>query len=319
MITTASTVASAIAKKPLAIHCAASMASTVLDRGPVEYGAAEQGGHQIGKHRDGEDHPAGPGPDGQRGGHRADHDEESEQGTGRAPGHHGGDGADGRAGDNDADPEAAVQRAPPSQPSRPRAGAFLRPRESRGPPGPRAAPSRVPRGCVAAARVAVGCVDPGGRPPGTPCCFPGGTHPSRDLPLGAGIRRVCAPAWIAAAPVGSVPDPIRYRPHLVGRSRGRPTRDHAPGDLTRARHARPPPPTPALFIATRIAPGRPGTGWRRPGTSRASAGCRWIPGSRPRGLTPGSLPYGLLGRASRHCGSLICASDVSRCALVTGT
>jgi len=31
MITTANTVASAIAKKPLAIHCAASMASIVLD------------------------------------------------------------------------------------------------------------------------------------------------------------------------------------------------------------------------------------------------------------------------------------------------
>jgi len=31
MMTTASTVASAIAKKPLAIHCAAPMASAVLD------------------------------------------------------------------------------------------------------------------------------------------------------------------------------------------------------------------------------------------------------------------------------------------------
>ncbi len=80
--------------------------------GVVEYDPADQGGHQIGEHRDGEDHPAGPGPDGQRGGHRAGHHEESEQETRRAPGHHSGDGADGRAGDDDADPEAALQRAP---------------------------------------------------------------------------------------------------------------------------------------------------------------------------------------------------------------
>ena len=43
------------------------------------------------------------------------------------------------------------------------------------------------------------------------------------------------------------------------------------------------------------------------------------PGSRPRGLAPGSSPYGLLGRVPRHDGSDIGASDVSRCALVTGT
>ena len=43
------------------------------------------------------------------------------------------------------------------------------------------------------------------------------------------------------------------------------------------------------------------------------------PGTRPRGLAPDSPPYGLLGRVSRHRGSLIGASDVSRCGLVTGT
>jgi len=55
--------------------------------------------------------------------------------------------------------------------------------------------------------------------------------------------------------------------------------------------------------------GLPGT---RPGVGGG-------PGTRPRGLAPGSPPYGLFGRVSRHRGSLIGASDVSRCGLVTGT
>jgi translation initiation factor IF-2 len=55
--------------------------------------------------------------------------------------------------------------------------------------------------------------------------------------------------------------------------------------------------------------GLPGT---RPGVGGG-------PGARPGGLAPGSPPYGLFGRASRHRGSLIGASDVSRCGLVTGT
>src|SRR6185437_7074331 len=55
--------------------------------------------------------------------------------------------------------------------------------------------------------------------------------------------------------------------------------------------------------------GLPGT---RPGVGGG-------PGTRPRGLAPGSPPYGLFGSVSRHRGSLIGASDVSRCGLVTGT
>jgi translation initiation factor IF-2 len=55
--------------------------------------------------------------------------------------------------------------------------------------------------------------------------------------------------------------------------------------------------------------GRPGT---RPGVGGG-------PGTRPRGLAPGSPLSGLFGRVSRHRGSLIGASDVSRCGLVTGT
>src|SRR6185437_11138761 len=67
---------------------------------------------------DGEDHPAGPGPDRQRRDHRPGLHEEPEQETWCAPGHHRRDGADGRAGDDDADPEAALQRTPPARPWR---------------------------------------------------------------------------------------------------------------------------------------------------------------------------------------------------------
>ena len=209
-------------------------------------------------------------------------------------------------------------------------GAFLRPRESRGPPGPRAVPSRVPRGCVVAARVAVGCVDPGGRPPGTPCCLsrgdpssrtPLGRDPSPRTPLGAGIRRVCAPA------PGSPPRPSgRPGSHPLPPAPRRPeSRPPHPGSRPRgsdprASRASPhPPPLPSsLRLGSRRGVRASAGGVRAPaGGVRGAPG--GIPGSRPRGLTPGSLPYGLLGRASRHSGSLICASDVSRCALITGT
>jgi hypothetical protein len=70
------------------------------------------------------------------------------------------------------------------------------------------------------------------------------------------------------------------------------------------------PPAAAGPVLGGTAPGGlPGT---RPGVGGG-------PGTRPRGLAPGSPPFGLFGRVSRHRGSLIGASDVSRCGLVTGT
>jgi hypothetical protein len=212
-------------------------------------------------------------------------------------------------------------------------GEFLRLRESRGPPGPRAAPSRMPRGWVMADRVPVGTVDPGGRPPGTPCCLSRGDRSPRaplgrdPSPLWAGIRRVCASAPgsppCRAGGAGSHPLPPARR--------GPGARPVQPGSRTRGsdprESPRPPPTSPALSIL----PGSRGAiralaeGVRVPagGVQAPAGGVRGvrggIPGSRPRGLSPGSLPYGMLGRASRHCGSLICTLDVSRCALITGT
>ena len=62
--------------------------------------------------------------------------------------------------------------------------------------------------------------------------------------------------------------------------------------------------------------GPPAAGGRPAVPPRAPGGGA---GTGPRGLAPGSPPYGPLGRVSRHRGSLIGASDVSRCGLVTGT
>lgn len=203
-------------------------------------------------------------------------------------------------------------RPPCSAPHRPSPrgrrgpGEFLRPRASRGPTGSRAPLSRGPRGCV----------DPGGRSPGTPCCFfrgdpfprsPLGRDPSPRTPLGAGIRRVCAPApgspaRPAAGSPGSHPLPPAPRgpesrpPQPESRPRGSDPRES---------------PLPAAPPGSRRGVRAPAAGVR--GTPGG------MPGSRPGGLAPGSLPYGLLGRASRRGGSLICASDVSRCALITGT
>ena len=206
---------------------------------------------------------------------------------------------------------------------------FRRPRESRGPPGPCAAPSLIPRGWVMADRVPVGGVDPGGRPPGTPSCLfrrdpsPRASlrrDPSPRLPLEAGIPRVCAsapgsPPRRAGGP-GSHPLPPARR--------GPGSRPVQPGSRPRGsdprESPRPPPASPALPTRPGSRPGvrSPAEGVRSPdGGVRAAPG--GVPGSRPRGLAPGSPPYGLLGRASRHCGSLICTLDVSRCALITGT
>ena len=183
----------------------------------------------------------------------------------------------------------------PHRPIRPRGrGEFLRPRESRGPARPPAAPSGMPRGWVMAARVPIGCVPVG--------CV----RADRDVPGWAGIRRVCASAPGSprrAGGPGSHPLPLARR--------GPESRPVQPGSRPRGSDPR---------ESLRRPPVLPGSRW---GVRAPAGGVRGtpggIPGSRPRGLAPGSPPYGLLGRASRHCGSLICTLDVSRCALITGT
>ena len=220
---------------------------------------------------------------------------------------------------------------------------FRRPRESRGPPGPCAAPSLVPRGWVITNRVPVGGVDLGGRPPGTLAAYTGGSHPPGTplagthppAPLEGGIRG--SPRLLDRRRAGrGVLDPTRYRRHVAGRVRGRSSRDHGHADLTHANRPAPhPPPRPcprgqdrarASGHRPRASAGhrpaasaghRPAASGHRTAGSAGTPG--GVPGSRPRGLAPGSPPYGLLGRASRHCGSLICTLDVSRCALITGT
>ena len=210
-------------------------------------------------------------------------------------------------------------RPPCSVPHRPSPrgrGEFLRPRESRGPPRPRTAPSRMPRGWVMAACVLVGWVPVGWVPVGwvlvgwVPV---GRVWGDQDVPGWAGIRRVCAsapgsPPRRAGGP-GSHPLPLARR--------GPESRPVQPGSRPRGSDPRESPRSPPASPALSTLPGsRRGVRAPAGGVRGAPGG---VPGSRPRGLAPGSLPYGLLGRASRHRGSLISASDVSRCALITGT
>ena len=238
-------------------------------------------------------------------------------------------------------------RPPCSAPHRPRprgGGGFRRPRR---PPVPRAAPSRRPCGWVVAARVRVGWVDPGVRPGGTPRCFSFsrgapclrlalGRDPSPGTLLAAGIWRVRAsapgsPRRPAAGP-GSRPLPPaaggpESRPPRPGsRRRGSDPRESArPGSArpgsARTRSAPPGSAQPGSTQPGSTQPGSTQPGSRR-GVREPAGGVRGAPGvtkSRPCGLPPGSRPYGLLGRAPPHRGSLICALDVSRCALTTGT
>jgi hypothetical protein len=144
----------------------------------------------------------------------------------------------------------------------------------------------------------------------------------------AGIRRVGGPS---AAPRPPPPGPFGPPPPrpfgpppprpfgpLVPRPPG--TRPSQPASRPRGPESRGSgTPRPASRRGAGLAPGGI-LGGTAPGglpATRPAAGGG--PGTRPRGLAPDSPPYGLLGRVSRHRGSLIGASDVSRCGLVTGT
>ena len=192
-------------------------------------------------------------------------------------------------------------RPPCSAPHRPaprdRRG-FRRPRASRGPLASQAEPSLAP-----AARE--GVVPPrGDRARGPVACRVLAGWVSSGW---AGILRVGgpspAPRGLAPRPFGPVPvRPPAPRPSQPG---SRPRWPASRGPASRGLASRGPAPRGAP-----VAGGRPAAPPRAPGGGT---------GTGPRGLAPGSPPYGLLGRVSRHRGSLIGASDVSRCGLVTGT
>ena len=183
---------------------------------------------------------------------------------------------------------AATSRAAPSRAATSRAAPSRTPLS-------RTAPSRAPPGWAVAGRVPAGCIR-GGRVDGF-------------TPGWAGRPRVCAPVPRSPVP-RSPPRPAGdpgSRPSLRGSRgpRGSESRPPRPGSRPRGsdlRASRSPQPE------------------SREGVRGPAAGVRATPGGgqgSPRGLAPGLPPYGLLGRASRHSGLLICASDVSRCALVT--
>jgi hypothetical protein len=179
---------------------------------------------------------------------------------------------------------AAPSRAAPSRAAPSRAA------PSRAAPS-RAAPSRASRGWATVGRVPAGCIR-GGRADGF-------------TPGWAGRPRVCAP--LSRSPPRTAGGPW-FRPSPRG-SRG----SRGP----RGSESRPPWPGSRPRGSDPRASPQPES---REGGRGPAAGVRATPGGgqgSPRGLAPGSPPYGLLGRASRHSGLLICASDVSRCALVT--
>ena len=161
----------------------------------------------------------------------------------------------------------------------------------------------------------------------------------------AGIRRVGGPSAaarpVAPRPFGPVaPRPPGARPsHPASRPRGPESRGSGTpwptsrrGALLAPSPGGPIPPAPPRGGTTLLPwpPAAAGLPWPPaagpvlggtapgglPGTRPGVGGG---PGTRPRGLASGSPPYGLFGRVSRHRGSLIGASDVSRCGLVTGT
>jgi hypothetical protein len=230
-------------------------------------------------------------------------------------------------------------RPPCSAPHRPRprgGGELRRPCGSRRLPLPRAAPSGRPWGWVAAPRVRVGWVDPAVRPGGIPRCPSradlsprrplGGKEPSPGTPLAAGIWRVRAsapgsPPRPAAGPGSQRLPPAAREPESRPPRPGLRRRGSDPRESTRSGSTRP--------GSTRPGSARPGSaqpGSAQPGSRRGARepggsvrGAPGVPESRPCGLPPGSRPYGLLGRVPPHSGSLICALDVSRCALTTGT
>jgi hypothetical protein len=212
-------------------------------------------------------------------------------------------------------------RPPCSAPHRPAPGdrrGFRRPRTSRGPVACRVLPGWGSPGWAGIRRVggpSAAARPPPPRPFGPPPPGPFGL----PVPRPPGAR----PSHPASGPRGpesrgsGTPWPTSRRGALLPLSPGGPIPPDPPrGGTTRLSlppaAAGPRPPAglaPGGIRGGTVPGGRPGT---RPGVGDG-------PGTRPRGLAPGSPPYGLLGRVSRHRGSLIGASDVSRCGLVTGT
>jgi hypothetical protein len=202
-------------------------------------------------------------------------------------------------------------RPPCSAPHRPAPGdrrGFRRPRTSRGPVACRVLAGWGSSGWAGIRRVggpSAAARPPPPRPFGPPLPGPFGPPPFGPPPPG---------------PFGPLPRPPGARPsHPASRPRGPesrgsgtprpPSRRGALLALSSPWGPIPPDPPRGGILGGTAPGGRPGT---RPGVGGG-------PGTRPRGLAPGSPPYGLFGRVSRHRGSLIGASDVSRCGLVTGT
>ena len=238
-------------------------------------------------------------------------------GNGRAPGHHGGDGPGGCAGDDDADPEAALQRTPLARgrrpPRVPAPAALARPARVPGRTLPRSA-TRA-RSLPRPGRLSLPGL--GGHPPGKEVRHPRGRSPPPGPP---------------GPPAPRPPGPRPSRPGSRPRGPESPRIGHATASLTpgrpgarcgRSRRSAAPSRGngPAAPPGGTVPPRPPGAAPARGGTAppRPPGAAGGGPGTRPRGLAPGSPPYGLLGRVSRRGGSLICASDVSRCGLITGT
>jgi hypothetical protein len=216
-------------------------------------------------------------------------------------------------------------RPPCSAPHRPAPGdrrGFRRPRTSPGPVACRVlagggssgwAGIRRVGGPSAAARPVAprpfGPVAP--RPPGARPSHPA-SRPRGPESRGSGTPRPASRrgALLAPSPGGPIPpDPPRGGTTLLSlppaAAGPRPPAELAPGGTSLLSL----PPAAGPVLGGTAPGGLPGT---RPGVGGG-------PGTRPRGLASGSPPYGLFGRVSRHRGSLIGASDVSRCGLVTGT
>ena len=209
-------------------------------------------------------------------------------------------------------------RPPCSAPHRPAPGdrrGFRRPRTSRGPVACRVLAGWGSSGWAGIRRV--GGPSAAARP---------GRHPARS----ARRHPARSARWCRARRGHGRPSRRHVRAVRGPAGRARPGRPHAgaPGWPSRGDPTLPrvwPPAAPGLpwppaaglpwlpaagpVLGGTAPGGLPGT---RPGVGGG-------PGTRPRGLAPGSPPYGLFGRVSRHRGSLIGASDVSRCGLVTGT
>jgi hypothetical protein len=205
-------------------------------------------------------------------------------------------------------------RPPCSAPHRPAPGdrrGFRRLRTSRGPVACRVLAGWGSSGWAGIRRVggpSTAARPPPLRPFGPPP--PGPFGPPPPGPFGPAAPGPFGP--LVPRPPGARPSQPASRPRGPGsRGSGTPRPASRRGARLALSPGGPIPPDPPRggVLGGTVPGGRPGT---RPGVGGG-------PGTRPGGLALGSPPYGLFGRVSRHRGSLIGASDVSRCGLVTGT